>query len=101
MPLKKQNMLKSHEQHAGELFLQHMRGSPPDQSQHLLHMVGDAMSPQHSLFFARLNYFPLGALDGQGRPWATLLCSPELVIVSADELRISAALPAGKLCTVM
>ena len=50
---------------------------------------------EHSSFFAALPYFPFGVLDAQGRPWATLLCSPSTEVVDPETLRVRAALPAG------
>jgi len=34
------------------------------------------MPPQHRYFFANLQYFILGTLDAQGRPWASILTGP-------------------------
>ena len=34
-------------------------------------------------------------LDAQGRPWATLLCSPTTTVLDRESLRVTAAVPSG------
>ena len=83
------NMRKSHQQHTGELYVQQMREAPQEMPRYLTQMVDDSMPTQHSQFFSQLPYFPIGVLDNEGRPWATLLCSPNVTILSNKELLIS------------
>ncbi|BFZ58216.1 hypothetical protein PYCC9005_005278 [Savitreella phatthalungensis] len=35
-----------------------------------------SMPPQHQHFFSSLPYFACGTIDGQGRPWAGMVCGP-------------------------
>lgn len=88
---------KTHAQHAGELELQRRRGSSDDQAARLQSYLQHShiIPPSHAAFFEALPYLPLGTVDDQGRPWATLLCSPRVTQVAEDELRVAGSCPPG------
>jgi hypothetical protein len=84
---------KSHVQHEGELYVQRMRAAPREMPDHLPHMISDTIPRQHATFFEALPYLPLGTLDAHGRPWATLLSSPQVSTVSDTQLNVTATVP--------
>ena len=66
MPLK-------HALHEGELRLQRRRGAPIELSNVMPDYIERDMPRQHADFFEGLPYLPLGTLDSEGRPWASIL----------------------------
>ncbi|KAJ3241589.1 hypothetical protein HDU81_000128 [Chytriomyces hyalinus] len=64
---------KDHNLHEGELIVQARRQVPKEVSQLLQKLVSDDMPDQHASFFANLPYVAVSAIDGEGRPWTTLL----------------------------
>jgi ferredoxin-NADP reductase len=79
----------------GELFVQKMRGAPPEMPSILAQMISPTMPEQHSTFFAGLSYITIGALDLEGRPWVSLLCSPIVTTISPNKLKICAKVAQG------
>lgn len=59
--------------HAGEIALQARAGVRDRIEQQGRRVVRDHMPDQHRSFFAQLPFLVVGSLDGQGRPWASLL----------------------------
>lgn len=47
-------------------------------------VIRDYMPDQHREFFQQLPFMVVGAVDADGRPWATLLEGPEGFVTSAD-----------------
>ena len=66
-------MTQKHALHAGELRLQKLRHTPSELADVIPNYIRGDMPQQHAEFFPGLAYLPLGALDNQGRPWASLL----------------------------
>ncbi len=62
-----------HKSHRGELALQARRHTPQELRDAIPHYIDSDMPQQHADFFAGLSYVPLATLDGQGRPWVSLL----------------------------
>ncbi|SMF14257.1 hypothetical protein SAMN06265365_10545 [Tistlia consotensis] len=58
--------------HAGERAAQERAGVRERTERQGRRMIRDFMPEQHRLFFAQLPFLLVGALDGEGRPWATL-----------------------------
>lgn len=83
-------MTQIHRSHMGELALQALRHTPQELSDAIPHYIERDMPQQHADFFAELSYLPLATLDGQGRPWVSLLVTrsagdPSLGIEIADQ----------------
>jgi len=66
-------MTQRHALHEGELRLQKLRHTPSELADVIPNYIHGDMPLQHAEFFAGLSYLPLGTLDDQGRPWASLL----------------------------
>jgi ferredoxin-NADP reductase/predicted pyridoxine 5'-phosphate oxidase superfamily flavin-nucleotide-binding protein len=81
---------KSHQQHAGELYVQRMRKVPSRVSASLADAIHDQMPSPLVEFYRGLRCLPLGTLDARGRPWATLLCNPETTAPTSERLRLRA-----------
>ena len=80
--------------HAGELAVQARAGVRADFAQRASVAIRDHMPDQHRQFFSELPYFILGALDGAGQPWATMLAGAPGFIAAPDArtLRIGGGL---------
>lgn len=52
-------------------------------------LIRNYMPDQHRAFFAQLPFVLAGSVDGQGQPWASLLCKPPGFIRSPDPRRLS------------
>ena len=48
-------------------------------------VIRDFLPDQHRLFYPRLPFLVLGAVDGEGRPWATVVCGDPGFVHSPDE----------------
>ncbi|WP_373987910.1 pyridoxamine 5'-phosphate oxidase family protein [Duganella sp. BuS-21] len=70
--------------HAGELAIQERVGVR-DQMAGAAPYIRDFMPEQHRQFYAQLPFFFLGALDGAGQPWATMLAAAPGFVSSPDE----------------
>ncbi|KAB7615553.1 pyridoxamine 5'-phosphate oxidase [Amylibacter sp. SFDW26] len=57
--------------HDGELFVQNKLGVTKDVAKFAPRAIRDFMPDQHRLFYQMLPMMIMGALDDQGRPWAT------------------------------
>ena len=66
-------MTEKHVLHEGELLLQKLRHTPRELADTIPNYIHSDMPLQHAEFFPGLSYLPLGTLDNQGRPWASLL----------------------------
>jgi ferredoxin-NADP reductase len=84
------NHRKTHRQHAGELRVQARRQAPPQLSAMIGGVIRDEMSRQHVDYYGRLHYLPIGVTDASGRPWATVLCNPEIVALTSELLQVTA-----------
>ena len=62
-----------HALHEGELRLQKLTQTPSELAEVIPNYINSDMPVQHAEFFPGLSYLPLGTLDNQGRPWASLL----------------------------
>ena len=83
-------MTQKHALHEGELRLQKLRHVPSELADVIPNYINGDMPVQHAEFFPGLSYLPLGTLDNQGRPWASLLVTksnddPTLGIVVSDQ----------------
>lgn len=83
--------------HAGEIAAQERVGSREIAERAGRLGIRATMPDQHRQFFATLPFLVVGALDQQGRPWATLLAGPPGFARSPDPhtLTVDVALPAG------
>lgn len=79
--------------HAGEMAVQARAGSREAMAEIGSRVIRTSMPEQHRQFFAQLPFVVLGALDGEGQPWATLLCgtpgfahSPDPGVLRVDAL---------------
>ena len=70
---KGKRMTQKHALHEGELRLQKLRHVPSELADVIPKYINGDMPVQHAEFFPGLSYLPLGTLDNQGRPWASLL----------------------------
>jgi predicted pyridoxine 5'-phosphate oxidase superfamily flavin-nucleotide-binding protein len=83
--------------HAGELQVQQRAGVRPQFAARAGTAIRDRMPDQHRQFFADLPFFFLGALDGDGQPWATVLAGAPGFITAPDArtLRLAGGLLPG------
>jgi ferredoxin-NADP reductase/predicted pyridoxine 5'-phosphate oxidase superfamily flavin-nucleotide-binding protein len=59
--------------HGGELQMQRGLGVAEKMAEVGRHVIRDYMPDQHRAFFAQLPFVVLGAVDGHGDPWASLI----------------------------
>ncbi|WP_076998690.1 pyridoxamine 5'-phosphate oxidase family protein [Variovorax sp. KK3] len=78
--------------HEGERLLQARAGVAERMAEIGPRVLRDYMPDQHRSFFAQLPFLVTGSLDGEGRPWASLLAAPPGFAHSPDprHLRIDA-----------
>jgi predicted pyridoxine 5'-phosphate oxidase superfamily flavin-nucleotide-binding protein len=83
--------------HAGEIAAQERVGAREIAERGGRVGIRTAMPDQHREFFATLPFLVVGALDRQGRPWATLVAGPPGFARSPDPqtLTVDVALPTG------
>jgi predicted pyridoxine 5'-phosphate oxidase superfamily flavin-nucleotide-binding protein len=77
--------------HAGEKQLQARFNATERMEELGRRVIRDYLPDQHRLFFQQLPFMVVGAVDGRGRPWATLLEGPEGFITSADPQHVRLA----------
>ncbi|WP_236175266.1 pyridoxamine 5'-phosphate oxidase family protein [Pseudomonas pseudonitroreducens] len=70
--------------HAGEKAIQQRVGVAERMEVHGQKVIRDYMPDQHREFYQQLPFIIVGAVDDQGRPWATLLEGAEGFITSPD-----------------
>ncbi|MFJ3049960.1 pyridoxamine 5'-phosphate oxidase family protein [Pseudomonas nitroreducens] len=70
--------------HAGEKAIQERVGVAERMEVHGQKVIRDYMPDQHREFYQQLPFIIVGAVDDQGRPWATLLEGAEGFITSPD-----------------
>lgn len=70
--------------HAGELAMQIQDGTANLAERMGRRMIRDHMPDQHRTFFATLPTLFVGALDGTGQPWASVLTGPAGFLHSPD-----------------
>lgn len=75
--------------HAGERLLQQKIGASERMEAAGQKYIRDYMPDQHRDFYHQLPFMVVGAVDGQGRPWATLLEGPEGFAGSPDPQRLT------------
>jgi len=82
--------------HAGEKTLQEKVGVSERMEVFGQRVIRDHMPDQHRQFYQQLPFIVAGAVDADGKPWATLLEGPEGFISSPDprQLLIDTRLPA-------
>lgn len=68
--------------HAGEKAIQERVGVADRMEVHGQKVIRDYMPDQHREFYQQLPFIIVGAVDQQGRPWATLLEGAEGFITS-------------------
>ena len=78
--------------HAGEKHLQATVGMTERMEAHGQKVIRDFMPDQHRAFYHQLPFMIAGAVDGQGRPWATLIEGPEGFVTSPDPKHLEFAL---------
>ena len=70
--------------HAGERVLQEKVFASERMEVIGQKVIRDYMPEQHQAFYHQLPFMVVGAVDADGRPWATLLEGPEGFVTSAD-----------------
>jgi ferredoxin-NADP reductase/predicted pyridoxine 5'-phosphate oxidase superfamily flavin-nucleotide-binding protein len=70
--------------HAGERLLQESVHATERMEVIGQKVIRDYMPDQHREFYQQLPFMVVGAVDADGRPWATLLEGPEGFVTSAD-----------------
>lgn len=82
--------------HAGEKTLQEIAGVSERMEQIGRKVLRNSLLDQHRAFYPQLPFVVAGAVDAQGKPWATLIEGPEGFISAPDprRLRIAASVPA-------
>ncbi|RWU19083.1 FAD-binding oxidoreductase [Pseudomonas alkylphenolica] len=70
--------------HAGEVRLQEQVGVAERMEVFGRKVIRDYMPDQHRAFYQQLPFIVAGAVDAQGKPWATLLEGPEGFVSSPD-----------------
>ncbi|MEP2718425.1 pyridoxamine 5'-phosphate oxidase family protein [Pseudophaeobacter sp.] len=81
--------------HAGEQQLQRENGSRERMEQFGHRVIRPYMPEQHRAFFAQLPFVVLGAVDGEGWPWATLFPGAPGFVQSPDNRHLDVALNAS------
>jgi len=78
--------------HAGERLLQTRAGVAARMEELAARLIRDHMPDQHRSLFAQLPFVVVGADDGEGQPWASVLAGPPGFMSSPDArtLRIDA-----------
>lgn len=79
--------------HAGELALQTQAGAQAKMADIGRRFIRDHMPDQHREFFAQVPFVVLGAVDPDGRPWATLRAGPRGFASSPDSRRLNLDIP--------
>lgn len=74
--------------HAGEKAMHARVGVTGDIEAYGRRVIRDYMPDQHRDFYHQLPFMIVGAVDTQGRPWATLLEGPEGFVTSPDPRRL-------------
>lgn len=75
--------------HAGERALQRKIGASDRMEATGQKFIRDYMPDQHRDFYRQLPFMILGAVDAEGRPWATLIEGPEGFAASPDPKRLT------------
>lgn len=70
--------------HAGEKRLQEQAGVAERMEAFGQKVIRDYMPDQHRAFYHQLPFMVVGAVDAEGKPWATLLEGPEGFVSSPD-----------------
>lgn len=78
-----------HPFHAGELAVQQRLGVAERMQDIGKRVVRPFMPEQHRQFYAQLPFIMVGSVDGQGRPWASVLLGQAGFIQSPDDRRLS------------
>ena len=80
--------------HPGEMAVQERAGARALAERVGRRVIRDHLTEQHRAFFATLPYVFMGCLDGQGRPWASVLSGAAGFLQSPDPQQLLvAALP--------
>lgn len=74
--------------HRGERALHERMGNAAQMESVGRRVIRDFMPEQHRLFYPQLPFIVAGAVDGQGRPWATLIEGPPGFIESPEPRRL-------------
>ncbi|HMC17545.1 MAG TPA: pyridoxamine 5'-phosphate oxidase family protein, partial [Albitalea sp.] len=74
--------------HAGEIAVQQRAGVREQVDAFGGRMIRDAMPQQHRDFFPKLPTLLVGSVDGQGRPWASMLAGRPGFMHSPDERQL-------------
>ncbi|WP_137806701.1 pyridoxamine 5'-phosphate oxidase family protein [Pseudomonas sp. G(2018)] len=74
--------------HAGEKAMHEKVGIAENMEAYGQRVIRDYMPDQHRDFYRQLPFMIVGAVDTQGRPWATLLEGPEGFVTSPDPRRL-------------
>lgn len=74
--------------HAGEKAMHERVGVSENMEAYGQRVIRDYMPDQHRDFYHQLPFMIVGAVDTQGRPWATLLEGPEGFVTSPDPRRL-------------
>lgn len=75
--------------HEGECAAQERIGVREKMSGVGPHAIRDFMPDQHREFFARLPFVIVGTVDGEGRPWASVLANPPRFIESPHPRKLT------------
>ncbi|MBE9029847.1 pyridoxamine 5'-phosphate oxidase family protein [filamentous cyanobacterium LEGE 11480] len=71
--------------HAGELAIQAKVGAQERIDRQGRRIIREYLTEQHRQFFAQLPYVTVGTVDGDGRPWASILVGPPGFLSTPDE----------------
>jgi uncharacterized protein len=74
--------------HEGERAVQERTGVREQLEGVGQHAIRDFMPEPHRAFFAQLPFVIVGSVDGQGKPWASVLANPPGFIQSPDPLHL-------------
>ncbi|MEM8848870.1 MAG: pyridoxamine 5'-phosphate oxidase family protein [Pseudomonadota bacterium] len=77
--------------HPGERAAQARAGVGPEIAEIGARFIRDAMPDQHRALFAQLPFLVVGAVDPQGRPWASILSGAPGFVSSRDARHLSVA----------
>lgn len=79
--------------HAGEQALQHSVGVVARMAEIGLRVIRDHLIDQHRAFYPLLPFVVLGAVDPEGRPWATLRAGPPGFLQAPDPQTLQVVMP--------
>lgn len=77
--------------HAGERAIQTKLGGVERMDIQGRRMIREFLPAQHQQFYAQLSYLMVGSVDGEGRPWASILVGEPGFVASPDDRTLAIA----------